>query len=341
MRMNPTGRFSAPRGVRRAALSAFLLLAWSCASAAQTVPITIVATPVQRFDASGAVEFGALGFLGGLVLTSDAAQFGGLSGMSIDADGAGFLAVTDHGFWLKGKISSEHDHPTGISDAVMAPMLGPARKPLAKMQRRDVESLARTPLGYVVGIERMQEIWLFPGQEPLGTSARRLFAGPPLDALGSNQGLEALIAPADSNPASLIAIAEQSATNAAILPGFLFRPLDTMKLAGSFDVVRTDEFSATDAAISDDGMVYLLERRFDLLRGVAMRIRRFPLSEVRPGARVTGETLITAYRGASIDNMEAVGLHRNEAGEVIITLLSDDNFSLMQRTLLLRFKVLR
>ncbi|QIB34805.1 esterase-like activity of phytase family protein [Ancylobacter pratisalsi] len=338
---SPTGA-GGGRGARlRTVLSTLLLMACPGAGVAQTVPLDIAATPLMRFDASGAVEFGALGFLGGLVLTSTSPQFGGLSGMSIEPDGAHFLAVTDHGFWLKGRITAEDDRPTGISGAVMAPMLGPGRKPLAKSRRRDVESLTRTPLGYVVGIERTQEIWLFPGQAPLATPARRLFSGPPLDALGSNEGIEALIAPPDNAPAPLIAIAEQSPTNAGILQGFLFDPLEPMKLAGSFSLARIDEFSATDAAISDDQMVYLLERRFDLLRGVAMRIRRFPLSEVRPGAEIVGETLITANRAASIDNMEAISLYRNEAGELIITLLSDNNFSLLQRTLLLRFKVLR
>ncbi|MCS0496809.1 esterase-like activity of phytase family protein [Ancylobacter sp. MQZ15Z-1] len=334
-------RFAVRPRALRAILSAAWLAAGTLACAAQSVPVEITSTPIRRFDASGAIEFGALRFLGGLVLTSPAPDFGGISGMSIDPDGAGFLAVTDHGYWLKARIGTQDGRPTGISDAFMAPMLGKNRQPLAKSGRRDVESLTRTPSGYAVGIERKQEIWLFPDDAPLTTAGRPLVTGAPLAALGSNEGIEALIAPPDGTPAALVAIAEQSPTDPATLPGFLFRSLDRATLAGTFSIARDDEFSATDAAISDDGMVYLLERRFDLMRGVAMRIRRFPLSEVKPGAQIVGETLITANRAASIDNMEAIGLSRDEEGRLIITLLSDDNFSMLQRTLLLRFAVLR
>jgi hypothetical protein len=35
--------------------------------------------------------------------------------------------------------------------------------------------------------------------------------------------------------------------------------------------------------------------------------------------------------------MEALGVHRNAAGETILTIISDDNFNPLQRTILLRF----
>jgi hypothetical protein len=39
----------------------------------------------------------------------------------------------------------------------------------------------------------------------------------------------------------------------------------------------------------------------------------------------------------NIDNMEAIAAHRSAAGETILTLMSDDNFSALQRTLLMQF----
>jgi len=41
--------------------------------------------------------------------------------------------------------------------------------------------------------------------------------------------------------------------------------------------------------------------------------------------------------GFEIDNMEGLAVHRNAKGETILTLISDDNFSSFQRTLLLQF----
>jgi hypothetical protein len=39
--------------------------------------------------------------------------------------------------------------------------------------------------------------------------------------------------------------------------------------------------------------------------------------------------------------MEALAVHRNAAGETILTLISDDNFNPLQRTILLRFALVQ
>ncbi|PZQ82475.1 MAG: hypothetical protein DI549_11155 [Ancylobacter novellus] len=329
-------RRPAPRSLLAAVV---LLLALPSGSHAQTLALDIAATPIDRFVPTGSARVGALEFRGGLVLSAASADFGGWSGMVIDPDGAGFIAVSDRGFWLTGRIESEGDRPTGIAQAKLAPMRAANGGPLAGQRRGDVESLARIPGGFVVGIERVQEVWRFDGADPLRATGRALLLDEGLAKLGSNEGPEALLAPPSGTPAALIVIAEQSPDDPSILPGFLFGPLEKPVPTGRFAVERIDGFSATDAALSDDGLVYLLERRFDLLRGAAMRLRRFPLSDIAPGARIRGEVLVEANRSAAIDNMEAIALHRNAAGEQLITLMSDDNFSPLQRTLLLRFAV--
>ena len=81
----------------------------------------------------------------------------------------------------------------------------------------------------------------------------------------------------------------------------------------------------------------LLERRYSPARGVAMRIRRFRLPLSSRARRSTVKPLIEADLGYQIDNMEGIAVHRNANGETIITLVSDDNFSVIQRNLLLQF----
>ena len=68
-----------------------------------------------------------------------------------------------------------------------------------------------------------------------------------------------------------------------------------------------------------------------------MRIRRVPLTAIKEGATVDGKDLIEADLAYQIDNMEGMAIHRNAAGETIVTLVSDDNFSVIQRNLLLQF----
>jgi hypothetical protein len=62
-----------------------------------------------------------------------------------------------------------------------------------------------------------------------------------------------------------------------------------------------------------------------------------PLAMIKPGALVDGAELITADMGQQIDNMEALSVHRDSGGALVLTLISDDNFSPLQRTLLLQF----
>ena len=62
-----------------------------------------------------------------------------------------------------------------------------------------------------------------------------------------------------------------------------------------------------------------------------------PLTAIKPGALVDGRSLIEADLGYQIDNMEGIAVHRNARDETVITLVSDDNFSVIQRNLLLQF----
>jgi hypothetical protein len=68
-----------------------------------------------------------------------------------------------------------------------------------------------------------------------------------------------------------------------------------------------------------------------------MRIRRVPLSDVKVGTTIDGPALIEADMNFQIDNMEGLSVHRDADGALVLTLISDDNFSLVQRTLLLQF----
>ena len=61
------------------------------------------------------------------------------------------------------------------------------------------------------------------------------------------------------------------------------------------------------------------------------------LAAVTPGAIVDGPTLIEADMNHQIDNMEGLSLHRADDGALVLTLISDDNFSMIQRTILLQF----
>jgi hypothetical protein len=85
--------------------------------------------------------------------------------------------------------------------------------------------------------------------------------------------------------------------------------------------------------------VLLLERRFSWFTGIAMRLRRIAISDIAPRALVDGTDLLFADLGYQIDNMEGLSVHVDTNGDTVLTLISDDNFSILQRTVLLQFKL--
>ncbi len=303
-------------------------------------PITIAirAQPIQSFDPREPlrVRFGALEFLGGIELTSDHQSFGGLSGLHVSADGERFLALTDRGRWLRGRIVSVGNRPMRIEDAEMAPILGADGRPLGARGWYDTESLTADNGHLYVGIERVNQIVRFDyGRHGLLARGQPIPVPPGVKELPRSQGLEALAFVPRNFPlgGTLIAISERGLDAAGNILGFLIGGPSP----GTFTLVRSNDYDVTDAAVTPAGELLVLERRFTLFSGAAMRIRRIALSALKPGAVVDGPVLIEADRGAYIDNMEALAVHRNRDGETILTILSDDNFNPLQRTLLLRF----
>ncbi|MDI4664772.1 esterase-like activity of phytase family protein [Xanthobacter autotrophicus] len=319
-----------------AAVTTSGLLAKPLALPPTPAAITVAARPIASFRAGeDTSRSGALDFRGGLVLTSDFPGFGGISGFTL-GDGNSFLAITDAGLFLAGHLDTEGDRPTGLSDVKAAALLDTQGRVQATRGRADVESLAVAPDAVYVGMEGVNEIWRYP-RDPLGRSGTPVPA-PAIRDLRRNAGLESLAYVASGPLAgALLAIGEEGATPAADLPGFIIGG----RSPGAFTVAKSGPFDATDLAPGPDGELFLLERHYSPLTGVKMQIRRFDLADVKPGARLAGEVLGTFDAGYEIDNMEGLAVTRNAAGETLLTIVSDDNFSMLQRTLLLRFAVVR
>jgi hypothetical protein len=304
--------------------------------------ITVKATPIVSFDNRdpARTRFGALEFRGGLELTSNTQAFGGVSAINVEPDGQHFTAITDNGSWLTGRIVYDNGKPAGLADTVMAPILGSDGKPLAARGWFDVESLTELAGQFYIGIERVEQIVKLDFRRD-GVQARGepIAVPPDFKSFTFNKSLECLAgAPKDSAVAgNLIVVTEESLDAAGNHRSFLLKPGSGDDQVQRFTVKRTDDFDISDCTILPPGDLLLLERRYTPARGVAMRIRRVPLASLKPGALVDGPPLIEADLGYQIDNMEGIAVHRNAAGETIITLVSDDNFSVIQRNLLLQF----
>ncbi len=300
--------------------------------------IEVRAQPIEAFNPReiSQLRFGELEFRGGLILTSPYRHFGGISSIRVSPDGGNLIALSDKGYWLRAGIAYRDGRPIGITDAEMAPILGPDGRPLSRRGWYDTESLAEDGGTLYVGIERVHQIVRFDYAKD-GLAARGIpIAVPPgVRTLPANKGLECLVVPSKGQPlaGTLIAISERGLDAQGNILGFLIGGAS----AGTFTVRRSDDFDVSDCATTPRGDLLILERRFSWALGVAMRIRRLALSQVKPGAHLDGPGLIVADMSFQIDNMEGLAVHRAATGELVLTLISDDNFSPIQRNILLQF----
>ena len=301
--------------------------------------IDITATPITSFDNRDPTRtrFGDLEFRGGLELSSRHPAFGGISALHVEPDGNRLIAATDRGSWVRGRIVYREGKPAGVADAEVAPILGVDGRPLAARGWFDVESLAERDGILYIGIERAEQIVRFDYRRD-GLRARGQPIDVPVDfkTLTYNKSIECLAAPRQGALAGgLIVVTEHSLDSAGNLRSFAL----SMDHVTRFGVKRSDDFDVSDCTVLSQDELLLLERRASPARGIAIRIRRIPLADIKEGAVVDGRSMFEADLAYQIDNMEGIAVHRNSAGETIVTLVSDDNFSIIQRSLLLQFSV--
>jgi hypothetical protein len=95
----------------------------------------------------------------------------------------------------------------------------------------------------------------------------------------------------------------------------------------------------SDLALLPDGDLLLLERRVSLLEGFVNRLSLIEGAGVKPGAVLQPRELAILAAPLSVDNFEAVAARQAPDGSTLIYVLSDDNQRMLQRTLLLQFRL--
>lgn len=306
-------------------------------------PIDVVAKPIAGFEKAvpSKTRFGRLEWRGGLVLTSPAESFGGWSGLAVDPDGRGFVAVSDAGTWMTGQITYDGTRPSGIAMARQGPILALGGKALKRNRDRDAEAVAlvdgTTAKGsLLISFEQNHRIGRFD-IDAKGVSAPAGYLEMPVELQKKKRGdgLEAMtVMRGGTWKGSIVGIAEHYLDKAGQHTGWIWVKGKPQR----FQLTDIGGFSITDAVSLADGALVVLERRFRWFEGVRMRLRLVPAAELQPGAVVAGEVLLEADMSQEIDNMEGLAVHRGPRGENVLTLISDDNFNgFLQRTILLQF----
>ncbi|PBB34075.1 hypothetical protein EOA60_03585 [Mesorhizobium sp. M1A.F.Ca.IN.020.06.1.1] len=300
--------------------------------------IEVSARPITEFHIGrDRKQFGSLEFVGGLEMTSPSRDFGALSAFRFLKSGSDFIGVTDTGLWFFGTITHDADkRPSGVSNFRMQQMVDASGQPIEKKWEVDAEGLAVKDGIATVGFERDQRVVQFK-VEPDNMKApfKTLDYLVPARELRQNRGFETVTHanPYGQHEGGLVVVSEKSLDKA----GNIYAAIIEGPSKGVFTIKRNGNFDITDGAFLPDGDLLLLERSFSMARGVKMRLRRIYGESIEKGAVADGPVLIDADMGYQIDNMEGLDVWTRDDGALMVSLVSDDNQSILQRNLYLEF----
>ena len=293
-------------------------------------PAQIVATPVALDPADPARRrVGALTYLGGVVLSSNDASFGGYSALCVDRDR--FTLLSDGGIAASFRLGA--DWRVRFARFTVVPA-GPGNG--WNKRDRDTESLVCDPAtGQLwVGYEYYNMIWRYSA----GFGRAEAQAAPPAMAdWPDNGGPESLARLADGR---FLVIGETAHAPHGHGRQALIYPGDPTAggAPARFVYQNPRGTNPSDAAVLPDGSLVVLNRRFRLPYHFSVTITRVPRDELRNGGVAKGEVLATLDSPLLHDNIEGVAVTR-EGDATILWLVSDDNQSILQRTLLLKFRL--
>jgi len=222
-----------------------------------------------------------------------------------------------------------------LSNGRIGSLLGLDGKPLHDKVMADAEGMARLPDGsWLVAFERQHRFWRYPTLDGTPTPIE----GPAdLGRQPNNGGVEAVTALSDGR---IIAISEEYEVKPGVLRGWIGRPAGGGRYSWqTFDYAKTPDFNPTALVQLPDGSFCLLERAFDMVRGVRIRVMQFDAAEVKAGSTVRARELARLAPPYAADNLEGVFARKGAHGETLLWLISDDNFNPVQRNLLLMFEL--
>ncbi len=316
---------------RRCFLAAILAL--TAIGAAPADSIVLRSTPIAlNPDDPQSQRLGKLAWLGGLHITSADKRFGGYSALET-APGGRLVSVSDLGHWFVFRpVLDASGKLVGVSEGEIEPLRDDRGHPFSGKAMSDAESLRRDPIqgGFLVAFERHHRVLRY---RTIGGPGIPIATPEEIKSQPDNGGIEAMAAFSDGR---LLLISEQAQAENGDLKAWLRVGEEWHKLSYAMG----GNFLPTDAAVTHASDLLVLERSFNFLtREVGARLVRVPAQRVAPGGRIHGETLAEWGKPYSVDNMEGLAVARGPGDSTLLWIISDDNQSRRQRTLLMLFRL--
>ena len=332
----------------RVALRSFVTLSLLIAAACTGVPPVepVGAAPLEihasavpfKLDDPAAREIGRLIWRGGISMTANSRNFGGWSDLVVSPDNRTLTSISDTGPWFTATIERDgKGNLTGLRQATIGPLRDLKGQPLVEKNWSDAEGMATLPDGsWLVSFEHHHRIWHYPTLDGTPTAIN---LPPGFDRQPANGGVEALTALSDGR---IVAISEEYSLRRNALVGWIGKPIGPGRyLWDMFEYMKIPHFNPTAIRELPDGSFVVLERAFDFIRSVRIRVMQFPGAALKADAIIDGQELARLASPYAVDNLEGLAATTGERGETLLWMIADDNFNPLQRNLLLLFELAR
>ena len=276
-------------------------------------------------------QVGALDFIAAWELRSRNEDFGGISAL-VSVGNNHFVGIGDKATVI-GFTLTKHGR---IDDSFIAPLPN-LHGPNVSYKDRDSEALAydRDSGQYWVSFEGKHAIRRYSVSFAQQTGTIRPAI---LQNLPRNKGAESMVRLHDGR---FIIIAES--LDDEIHSAWLFSgdPIESATTTTPFKFHPPAGYRVTDAVQLPDGRIVLLNRAIGFLRGFSAKVSLLSFESIQGIGRdsmLSADVIASLAPPLLVDNMEGIAV-TSDGDKLFLWLISDNNFTLLQRTILMQFRL--
>ena len=286
----------------------------------------------------GRPRLGRLTYLGGAVLRSRDPAFGGYSALAVEGDR--FTLLSDGGNIVRFRMGGDW-RPADLSFAHLPD--GPGKG--WSKRDRDSESLAIDPVTHTawVGFEYWNAIGRYRAAGD-GTPLVQLDGLAKPEAMADwpdNGGPETMTRLRDGRFVVISETARPRSADGRKTAGrraLLFAGDPVASRSTGFTYIPPAGFSPVDAAALPDGRLIIMNRAFAAPFAFSNSLAVLDTRAIRAGAVVPGREIARLAAPLVHDNFEGIAVSR-EGDDTVIWIVSDDNETVLERTMLLKFRL--
>lgn len=288
--------------------------------------IKLVPLPLDANDPERR-KVGALTFLNGWELRSDNSDFGGISALSALGDNR-FLAISDAGTLIGFTLAN------GKMERSFIAALPGAQGEQLDYRDRDSEGMAYDAAsGHIwISYEARHAVRRLSPSLGRVDGVKRL---PFTEGWKANGGVEAMTR---LNDGRFVLLSETHQRADGSNSGYLYSgdPVERGARYISFGYRAPEGYRPTDATVLPDGRLLILNRRIGFPQGFSAKLAVLDPSEIQSGEVATPKVIASIAPPLLVDNMEGLAITLQN-GRIIVWMVSDNNFTAFQRTILMKF----